>query len=561
MNGLDQDKDGTLTQAEFTSGFGRWFVEWDSAKAGALSADQMKDGIDKVLTTPPPGGGPGGPGGPGGGGPGGRGGPGVGLLARDGQRNGLSGAGGIDFQYVHADLEFEGVALKDVAVRYKGNGTYMDAQRSGTDKKSMKVDLNEFVKGQKIAGVSKLNFHNNVTDVAWMHEPLAYELYRAAGVPAPRTSYARVTLNAVGAHTNEFLGLYSIVENPDNNWAEANFGTKKGAIFKPVTRELFKFQGTDWATYKQAYDAKTDLTPKQLERVYEFARLVTDADDAEFARRLPDFLDVDEFSRFMAVTIWLSSTDSILMMGQNYVVYLSPKTDRFQFIPWDLDRAFGNFFSPSPEKMSIRKAWAEDNRFLERVMAVDVVRQAYLARLAEFQGTLFRPERFATLVDRVAGLIRPVVEKEDPAKLAAFDAAVAGKAAEGGGPGPFGMRAKSIKAFVKERHQSVADQLAGKSEGEPLGGGPGGRGGRGPGGRVGPGGGMRDFGPGNFVGPVFFKAADVDADGKVSKTEFATLAGMWFVEWDKSKAGALKQDDLVAGLNAILPMPNFGPPR
>ena len=103
---------------------------------------------------------------------------------------------------------------------------------------------------------------------------------------------------------------------------------------------------------------------KQQQRVYDFARLLTDADDAEFARRLPEFLDVDEFSRFMAVTVWLSSTDSILMMGQNYVMYLHPKTDRFLFVPWDLDRAFGNFFSPSPEQMSVRRAWAEDNRWI-----------------------------------------------------------------------------------------------------------------------------------------------------------------------------------------------------
>lgn len=559
VTGLDQDKDGVLTEAEFTDGFRKWFVEWDTKKQGSLTSDDVRDGLNKSLMPQ----GPGGPGGrPGGGGQGGPG-PGMGLQGREGQRNGLSGARGINFEYVKANLEFEGVPFKEVAVRYKGNGTFMDARQS--DKKSLKVDLNEYVKGQKVAGISKLNFHNNITDVAWMHEPLAYELYRAAGVPAPRTTYAKVTLNAAGSHTNHFLGLYSIVENPDNNWAEKNFGTKKGAIFKPVTRELFMFQGTDWAKYKQAYDAKTDLTPKQQERVYDFARLVTDADDAEFARRLPEFLDIDEFSRFMAVTVWLSSTDSILMMGQNFVVYLHPKTDRFQFIPWDLDRAFGNFFTPNPEQLSIRKAWGEDNRFLERVMKVDAVRDAYLARLKEFQGTLFQPARFAKLVDQLAALIRPVVAEESASKLPPFDKAVAGKVdapseddGPGPGRGPFGMRSKPIKVFTTERYQAVADQLAGKSEGQPLGGGPGGPGGpRGPGGRDN----MRGFGPGGFVGPVIFKAADVDADGKVTEKEFVVLAGTWFTAWDKEKTGKLKQEDVVAGLNAVVPPPNFGPPR
>jgi hypothetical protein len=309
------------------------------------------------------------------------------------------------------------------------------------------------------------------------------------------------------------------------------------------------------------YDPKTDLTLKQQERIYDFARLVTDADDAEFARRLPEFLDIDEFSRFMAVTIWLSSTDSILMLGQNYIVYLHPKTDQFLFVPWDLDRAFGNFFNPSPEQLTIHKAWADDNRFLERTMKVPAVKEAYLARMKEFQDTIFQPSRFAKLVDEVAARIRPVVQEEDPDKLKAFDQAVAGEmpdsfGGDGPGRGPFSMRAKPIKKFAKERYQSVADQLAGKSEGQPLMGGPG----RGPGGRGGPGGGMRAFGPGNFVGPAIFKAADSDANGKVSQQEFDSLAERWFVEWDKSKNGKLKQEDIVAGLNAVVPPPNFGPP-
>ena len=376
----------------------------------------------------------------------------------------------------------------------------------------------------------------------------------------------RVTLDVPGSHTNRLLGLYSLVENPDSNWADANFGTRKGAIFKPVTRELFKFQGTDWSAYRQAYDAKTDLTRKQEQRVYDFARLITEADDAELARRLPEFLDVDEFSRFMAVTVWLSSTDSILMMGQNFVVYLHPTTDRFLFVPWDLDRAFGNFFNPSPEQLSIRNAWAEDNRFLQRVMQVPAVREAYLARLEEFQKTLFQPARFAAMVEEIAARIRPVVAEEDPGKLPAFDRSVAGQMAgpegPGGGGSPFRMNAKPIKVFVKERHAAVAAQLTGASEGMPLFGGPGGPGR--PGGRGGPGapgpGGMRPFGPGEILGPVVFAAADADRDGRMTAAEFEALSVRWFSEWDKEGTGSLNPEQLAAGLTVLLPMPDFARP-
>lgn len=551
LTALDADKDGSVSRDEFTGGFSRWFKEWDAKKAGSLSSQDMQTGLNRALMpAPPPGGGGGGM-------------PNFSLQGQNGARNGMSGMRGIHFDYVHADLAFEGASLSNVAVRYKGNGTYMDAMR--TDKKSLKVDLNEFAKKQKLAGLTKLNFHNNITDGGWMNEPLAYNLYRDAGVPAPRSSYLRLTVDVPGTYTNHYLGLYSIVENPDNNWAEDRFSSKKGLILKPVTRELFKFQGEDWAAYQQAYDPKTDITEKQKQRVFDFAKLMSNSDDAEFAKRLPEFLDVDEFTRFMAVTVWLSNTDSILMMGQNFIVYLNPKTDRFQFVPWDLDRAFGNFFNPSPEQMSIREAWGADNFFLNRVMKDETVKKAYLARMEEFQKTLFRPERLAKQVDELAAILRSSVRDEGAAKVERFDKVVAGEAAEsqpfGGGPGGFRMpSAPPIKSFTKARHQSVADQLAGKAEGVSLNGGPGRPGG--PGRRGGPGGSGPggDFGPGNFVAPVFLKAADVNSDGKVSESEFTALAAKWFKEWDKKSTGKLAQDDLVAGLNAVIPPPDFGGP-
>lgn len=553
---LDRDADGAVTQTEFVEGFGVWFQSWEGGRQGFLTTNEIRKGLNQDLTPqfgPPPGGGRG-PGGP----------PGMNLQGRPGGRNGLSALRGIEFDYVRADLRFEEVRLPNVAVRYKGNGTFMDARSS--DKKSFKVDLNDFVKGQKVGGVSKLNFHNNVTDGGFMNEPLGYWLYREAGVPAPRTSYSRLSIEAGGAHTNRYLGLYSIVENPDNNWAEDRFGTKKGLILKPVTRELFKFQGQDWSQYQQAYDPKTDPTATQLQRVYDFARLVTEARDEEFAQRLPEFLDIDEFSRFMAVTVWLSSTDSILMMGQNFVVYLHPKSDRFLFVPWDLDRAFGNFFTPSPTEMSIRAAWAADNRFLQRVMKVDAVKQAYLARMTEFQDSIFRPEHILAQVDQLAAVLRPAVKEEGQEALDRFDQVVAGQTPRQRG---FGFQTgQTLRAFVTARHQSVADQLAGKSEGVELGwgfgrrGGPGPRGGGGPGGPGGLGGpGGAPPGPGDLWTTVWVKEADQDADGKVTAAEFTRLAEAWFKKWDTENTGSLKQADLSAGLNGLLPPPTFPPGR
>src|SRR5580765_7849798 len=50
---------------------------------------------------------------------------GPGMQGPPGARNGVTAMQGIEFNYVHADLELDGKRFTDVAVRYKGNQTFM----------------------------------------------------------------------------------------------------------------------------------------------------------------------------------------------------------------------------------------------------------------------------------------------------------------------------------------------------------------------------------------------------------------------------------------------------
>jgi spore coat protein CotH len=536
----DVNHDGKLSKDEFHALGGQWFTRWDARKTDKLTVDQLREGIEPMIGAAFARG------------------PGMRLQGPEGQRNGLAAANGIEFKYVHADLEFEGQTIKDVGVRFKGNGTWMQSQ--GQLKRSMKVDLNHFAKGQKLAGVTKLNFHSNVTDASWMNEVLSHRLYRDAGVPAPRTAYARVYLTVPGKHEHKYVGLYSIVEDVDKNFAREILASKDGAIFKPVTPNLFGDLGDNWARYKQTYDPKTELTEQQSKRVIAFANLVTHADDAEFAAKLPEYVDLDETARFMAVTVWLTTLDSILGMGQNFYVYLDP-TNRFQFLPWDLDHSFGQFgmqgTQEQREGLSINHPWRGDNRFLERLFKVEAFKQIYLAKLDQFDKTIFQPQRFYQQVDAIAAAIRPAVSDESPAMLARFDKVVAGEtvepAARFGGRGGFMQGAKPIKGFVDGRAKSVIDQVAGKSEGQMIPGGFGGGGGRG---GMGGGGGA---GPGMMVAMLFMNGLDANKDGQLTRDEVSQGFDKWFVAWNSDGSGLMSEEQLRTGIDKDLsPSPGGG---
>ena len=567
----DKNQDGRLSADEFHALAENWFTAFDKEKRDKLSLDQLRNGLGTTLAGAlgMPGGGGGRMGGPN-------------LQGQEGKRNGLASAAGFDFVYVHADMEFQGQTIKDVGVRYKGNGTWM--QSMGQLKRSLKIDTNHFVKGQKFAGVTKINLHSNVTDASWMNEVLSLRLYRDAGVPAPHTAYARVYITVPGKYEKQYVGLYSIVEDIDKRFEKETFATTEGAIFKPVTPNVFADLGSDWTAYKQTYDPKTELTDAQKKRVIDFAHLLTAGSDAEFNERVAEFIDLDETSRYFAVTVWLSTLDSILAMGQNFYVYLDPATDKFKFMPWDLDHSFGQFpmggSQEQRENLSINRPWRGDNRFLERLFKVESFKKLYLAHQSEFSETIFKPKRFHKQVDELAAALRPAVKDESAFKLERFDKVVSGKTVEparfggGGGPGGpgndgpqrrggeqgggpiaggaggpgggpvmrmggFGQSVKPIKGFVDARAKSVADQLAGKSEGLALNDGRGG----GPGGPGGPGAGLAQA-----FASVFMNAFDANHDGQLTHDEFVAGLDKWFVNWNFDKTGQLTEAQLKAGI-------------
>src|SRR5207249_173459 len=131
-----------------------------------------------------------------------------------------------------------------------------------------------------------------------------------------------------------------------------------------------------------------------------------EASDEQFASQLGQYLDLEEFARYMAVMVYLSDMDGMFGPGQNFYMYLDPKTQKFSFIPWDQDHSFGQFPMNSSqqqrENLSIHKPWIGRNRFLERVFHVEGFKSLYVARLQEFSKSIFEPERFALQVDEIA---------------------------------------------------------------------------------------------------------------------------------------------------------------
>lgn len=489
--------------------------------------------------SPRPGTGPGaGPGGPGPGGPG----PGF-----------RPGSFGYEFEYVKADVELDGQLLKDVGLRFKGNGTYM--MSASGKKRPYKIDFNRFVEDQRFHGMQQLNLHNNVMDPTHVRQALSYPVFQAAGIPSPRTAFAEVRLTIDGESDHELLGIYTVVEDVGKKFLRRHYQTSKGMLLKPKGTQGLEYKGEEWDAYAW-FEPQSKPDNAESQRLIDTVRLIHKSDDEQFRREIGEYLDTDEVARFLAANALLSNMDSFLTHVHNYYVYLPPSTKKFVLLPWDLDLSMGAFFmAGSPEQLqelSIVHPHMGDNKLLDRLMAWDAFQQLYRKHLKELNETCFG-------ADGITTKSLPVV-REAIKDLVAADAKQAAENREkelarnpgGNGPGRFGPPGfgpgagmfgtpESIDAFLKKRRQSVIAQLEGTSKGRLPG---------------------MSFGPGSFLGPQLLTAGDSDKDQKFSRAELVSLAETWRQKWDADKSDSLNGDEIKNGLNeALAPPANSGGPK
>ncbi|WP_406694258.1 CotH kinase family protein [Singulisphaera sp. Ch08] len=366
---------------------------------------------------------------------------------------------GVEFPWARGAVTAEGKTYQGVGLRYSGNASYM-ASAFGL-KRSLLVDLNR-AEHVDFHGLRAMQLQGGALDPTKAREALAFARFREAGVPAPRTALAEVTLSVPGQHEKVYLGLYTLVEPVDRPFLKDRFHTDKGLLLRPQGLRGLDFLGDDWEKYRGPYRPLAEPTPDEAKRLIEFLRLVQQGEDERFRNEIGSYLDVDKFLRFMAVQALIANADGFFTLGYNYSLFLDPNTHRFVFIPGDQELSFANFAMMGSfdqlMDMSLARPYGGVNRLADRLLAIKEVRDAHQEIVKELASTVFRKDRFLADVAAIEGATKPMIEREAAARAA--------RAEPPAGFGPPGApAAPDLRTFAEKRSASVADQIAGKRDG------------------------------------------------------------------------------------------------
>jgi len=401
---------------------------------------------------------------------------------------------GFTFEYVKGTVKFGDEVYPDVGIRFKGNSSVALSLESL--KKPYKFNFDKFVEGQNFHGFEKLNFSNSTLDPSLMREKLAYALFRKAGVPAPNATFAKLYLTVDGKYENEYVGLYVMVEQVDERFLKRAFGNSKGLLVKRKSLGDITYLGDEWESYENLFDIKSQKTNFDPSCLIQFIKLLHQADDGQFETEIEKYLNVDSFLAWLAVNTLLTNLDSYAGMGHNYYLYLNEATGRFEFIPWDLNYAFGNFsLAGEPERrldFDIYHPYTGRKILIERLLQVTKYQEQYLAHLRKLIEGPFHPNEMHAELDRLYALARidAVRDTHKAFPTEAFEQSIHANVALGisslsGVPiaqprqlsfhlsscGSFRQYAEptmqviGLKPFVTKRVESVKAQLAGERQG------------------------------------------------------------------------------------------------
>src|SRR6478672_1122432 len=281
--------------------------------------------------------------------------------------------------YYPCDFRWNGQLVRNVGIRSRGQ-----ASRSAT-KPSLRVDFNHYTAGQTLLDLKSVVLRNNATDFSNLHERIAMQLYARMGLPAPRVAHAKLYIN------DAYQGLYSIVESLDKSFLSRNFDENDGYLYKydrlPTDPPYYlDYLGPAASLYSpHPFNPETHEDNPKPQPIADLIRTVHDASDGSFRSAISQYIDVNEFIRNVAVTVYMGDEDGFLGNWgmNNFDVYQLQNSTVHVIIPWDKSEATrsGPTYSIFHNLNDVPSS--QQNRLMARIMGLIDLRNQYFDALVQ----------------------------------------------------------------------------------------------------------------------------------------------------------------------------------
>lgn len=318
-------------------------------------------------------------------------------------------------EYVRAVFRDGDTVLRDVGVHLKGAaGSF----RGLEDRPSLTLNFDKFTPDQRWHGLEKIHLNNSVQDGSYMTENVCGELFRQAGVPAPRATNVRLELNG------RDLGVYVLKEGFDKIFVNQYFRKAKGHLY-------------DGGFLRDVTDKLTLLGSGPEADQSELKALADAAQEPDPTRRwerLRALLDMDRFISYLAMDMMCWDWDGYPMNRNNYKLYWDPESGKITFFPHGLDQMFWEPNGPLLPHFNGLVARA--------VVTTPEGKRLYQERVSELFTNVFRVDALIVRMNEYAAHVRACLAETDARAAQTYD-----------------FQVRRIQDLIARRAEGLARQL------------------------------------------------------------------------------------------------------
>lgn len=303
-----------------------------------------------------------------------------------------------------ADVTVDGVTYPDVGVRIRGNTSYT-ALPSGSEKFSIKLDMDFVDPDQELLGYDSLNLNNGFRDPTFSRE-VVYNNYVAQFIPNPRANNVIVTLNG------QNWGVYNNIQQADKRMLRDYFSNADGLRVSCANQPNgpgLAYAGTSPNSYA-AYEIQADGgLADPLGALIAVTNALSNTPIANW-QDIDAWLALDPSIWSVVLENLLTDDDSYVNKGCDFVTYRDPLDGRMHLSQRDANETFTqSSWSPT------LNFTASNKPLLSRVLSVAEQRQRYFAHYRTVKRDLSW-DYFGPIFDARRALLDAAVQA-DPKKL------------------------------------------------------------------------------------------------------------------------------------------------
>ena len=313
------------------------------------------------------------------------------------------------YNWYRADIEIDGVSLSEVGIRKKG---FVGSQYSPVP--ALKIKTDKYVRGQFLGDTERITLNNNGGILPRMAACLTYEVFAAAGYPAPRCNIASVMVNG------QPKGPYVHIEAIKKRFLRRTFGDNTGSLYEGTHTDFVEAWLPRW-------ECKTSDTDTSYAPLAGVAQALQKSDD-ELIDVLSTVLNIDRYITFWALEALVNHLDGYAADRNNFYVYFDPTdADRAIFIPWGADKTFLSDFGLN------RYLTADLPRRLSRIPAIATRMENELERLLD---EAWDEATLLASIDRYSAQVKSAEQTDD-----------------------YDTKVEALRTWVKSRPDQVREML------------------------------------------------------------------------------------------------------